>query len=337
MKNVLFGKLGQTIVFDRNHPDAIRSNTNGNYEAYNMLQLLLDHMQTNVFVVEDNIITTLEQQRQYLNLRLITDAEPIIDCAFILLGVDKTKVSPMLLKIINSGIKWYALATDPRCLTALTDIIENPPEEVFAGANDITCVIGGKRFDTKYLNLESASVLGELPSRNIKSKHNDLVVIANETNTWDRIADVKAMTGCICPQFVHIYGRCKDEDKDERFRGEKTIQFIYNAQLLSKVTYVAPISRGWITAKYIESITRGVIPLFSYDYAYTVSSFIQDIEDVDPNLIVSTPQELSRMYENIVSNDSYYKKTIRALQKMVTEKYSPELLRKRLLKLINKE
>jgi len=333
MANVLFGKLGQKIVYDRGLSEAIRSNTNGNYESYNMLRILSVTLDT-VFVVNDNILMSLEQQLLDDSIKLITDFVPKIDCAFILLGVDENNMSKKLLSIINSGIKWYALCSDPRCLNALTKYITNPPIDVYAGAVDLDCEIAGKMFKTKYLNMEAANVYGEVFPIRDSYKHDGLVVIANQTNTWDRIGHIKDMTKLIPKNKVIVYGRCKEEDKDERFIGEFPIQHIYNSQLLSKVTYIAPISPGWITAKYIESIYRGVIPLISNNYATLVFQFILDIYDIDANLFVQTPAKLLEQYLLIVNNHDYYNKVICSLRELVYSKYSPVVLRDNLLKLI---
>lgn len=336
MTNVLFGKLGQKIVYDRGLPDAIRSNTNGNYESYNMLRILSSRV-SNLFVVEDNILMSFEQQLENRSIKLITDYVPKIDCAFIILGMDINQVSSKLLSIINSGIKWYALCSDPRCLNVLTKYIINPPVEVFAGVNCLPCDIGGKTFLTKYLNIEVANVYGEYPIKDFSYKHDGMVVVANQTATWDRIADVKKMTSLIPKEKIIIYGRCEEKDKDERFGGEHPIQFIYNSQLLSKATYVSPIAPGWITAKYLECIYRGVIPIMSSYYAKTIPKFVSDIKKVEPRLFVDTPEEVLEMYNKITSCKYYYKRTINKLNEMVREKYGPRVLERNLIKLMQEE
>lgn len=333
MSNVLFGKLGQKIVYDRGLPDAIRSNTNGNYESYNILRMLSATLD-NVFVVEDNILISFEQQLNDNSISLVTDFVPKIDCAFIILGVSEYNMSSKLLEIINSGIKWYALCSDPRCIDALTRFITCPPVDVYAGANGISCEIAGKTFITKYLNIEAANVYNEQPLSNFDCKHNKMIVVANQTSTWDRIADVKEMTGLLPKEDVIIYGRCEDKDKDERFGGEHTISFIYNAQRLSKVTYVAPIDDGWITAKYLECICRGVIPLMSTNYAASIPQFAKDIEKVEPRLFVKNPDDVFTMYSLVVNNKDYYEKTIYNLRSAVYNKYSPLVLRDSLISLI---
>jgi len=336
MANILFGKLGQQIVYDRNLPEAIRSNTNGNYESYNLLRMLSSILR-NVFVVEDNILISLEQQKANGSIKLITDFVPKIDYAFVLLGVSEQFISKKLLNIINSGIKWYALCSDPRCLNALTKYIINPPICVFAGAAGLECEIGGKKFITKYLNIEAANVYQESLPRDLEYKHDCMVVIANQTPTWDRIKNIKEMTARIPKAKVVIYGRNSGEDLDERFRGERSLQFIYNSQLLSKVTYIAPISPGWITAKYIECIYRGVIPLVSPEYATLVPGFREDIINVDRDLLVETPDDVLNMYTKIVFYKKYYNETINKLNEMVREKYGPRVLERNLIKLMQEE
>lgn len=334
--NILFGKLGQQIVFNRNLPEAIRSNTNGNYEAYNILQMLSRTLD-NVFVVEDNILMSYEQQKLDDSIKLITDFAPKIDYAFILLGVSEQFMSQKLLNIINSGIKWYALCSDPRCLDALTKHITNPPICVFAGAIGLECEIGGKKFITKYLNIEAANVYDEKPfpqSKLIDCKHNKMIVVANQTSTWDRISNVKEMTSLIPMEDVIIYGRCEEQLKDSRFGGEKDIQFIFNSQSLSKVTYVAPIAPGWITAKHLECIVRGVVPLLSKDYATMVPEFINAIKSVDTHLIVETPRDVLSMFRMITENDRYYVETIYKLRKAIYNVYSPIVLRDNMIKLV---
>lgn len=331
MSNILFGKLGQEIIYDRMLPEAIRSNTNGNYESYMLLQMLLD-MEHNIFCVNDNIKISFEQQKQNNNLYLITDNVPKINIAFILLGVDKTKVSKKLLNIINSGIKWYALCTDPRCLDALTDLITNPPIEVYAGVNGNKCNIAGKEYDTKYLNIEASNIYKEEFKLEKGIKHNGMIVISNETKTWDRIKDVKEMTSLI--PGVIIYGRCNEELMDDRFVGEFPIQHIYNSQMLSKVSYISPIYPGWITAKYLECITRGVIPLMQKEYALSIDCFINDIKNVDENLIVKNPYECLEMYKKIIYEESYYRFLLFELYKNIYKKYGPEMLIKNLNNLI---
>lgn len=333
-QNILFGKLGQQIVYDRNLPEAIRSNTNGNYEAYNML-LLLNKAIGTVYVAEDNILMSFEQQKES-DVELITDFAPRIDCAFVLLGMNEQCLSQKLLDIINSGIDWYALCSDPRCLHALSKYITNPPIEVFAGANGLNCNFGGKEFITKYLNIEAANVYGEpfmLQNDLLDCKHNKMVVVANQTSTWDRISDVKYMISTIPAKDVIIYGRCDESLKDSRFGGEKTKQFIHNSQRHSKVTYIAPIEEGWITAKYLECICCGVIPLISNKYATTIPEFIDRVKSVDDHLIVSQPWQVKAMFNVITSNDTYFKETIYKLKNVLYNSCSPLILRENMIKL----
>lgn len=337
--NVLFGKLGQQIVFDRHLPEAIRSNTNGNYEAYNMLLMLNDTLDS-VFVVEDNILMSHEQQMFGNSIRLITDFAPMIHCAFIFLGVMEQFMSKKLLDLINSGIKWYALCSDPRCINALTKHITNPPAGVFAGASGVECEIGGKKFTTKYMNIEAANVYSEAmfpPARLIDCKHNKMIVVANQTSEWDRISDVKHMTSLIPRDDVIIYGRCEEKLKDSRFGGEQNLKFIYNSQSLSKVTYVAPIAPGWATAKYLECIVRGVVPLLSKDYATMVPQFVDRVKSVDSNLIVHDPLDVAKMYNKIVNDDEYFNNTIYKLRKAIYNVYSPIVLRDNMINLLGCE
>lgn len=333
MSNVLFGKLGQDIIYDRGLPTAIRSNTNGNYEAYNILRILSATLST-VFVVEDNIQISFEQQLSDDSISIITDFVPKIDCAFIQFGTNEFSMSKKLLSIINSGIKWYMLCSDPRCLTALTSFVTNPPAAIFAGANGIRCNIAGKPLTTRYLNIESANIYGESQLLNISHKHDKLIIVANQTNTWDRIGDVKRMISLVPREDVIVYGRVDEKDADDRFGGEHPISFIYNAQRLGKVTYIAPIEPGWITAKYLECISRGVIPLMSPTYATTIREFKRRIDSVDSRLFVNNPEELLAMYQLITSDKEYYRKTIYSLQAMVYYKYGPKALRDNLISLI---
>ena len=124
-------------------------------------------------------------------------------------------------------------------------------------------------------------------------------------------------------QDVNIYGKWSDPRtaKDTRFKGPKKFNDLQKLLLDVKYTFIIPIKKGWVTAKFWEMIHYGIIPFMhpTYDTQNNLKC---------PDFIrVKSAKDLMEKIDYLEKNPDAYNDLRKQLQDMLTpELYSGEYL-----------
>lgn len=273
--NILIGKIGQKIIFNRDSKDCDRSNTNGNVGAYLLFKLLIENNKSDVFYVAgENDLSTFGKM-PFKNVVDVSDLnyEEVnklnIDVMFILTGLTQFEKSDRFFDIINkSNAKYILLSDDPRCLDSVSKDnrmtkIPNIIISQFEGIYDFK----GVECKVKYVPIERASCYKFKPFE-IEKEH-DMVIVSNTSGKeYDRVKILSEIVSGI--PGINIYGRLSDDEKDilgrENCKGE--IKYTEMQEVFKKAysTFMVPIKKGWVTSKYVEALMNGVLPIFHEDY-----------------------------------------------------------------------
>lgn len=273
--NILLGKIGQKIIFNRNSKDCDRSNTNGNVGTYLLFKLLIENNKEDTFyVASENDLNTFSE-KPFEN---VVDASGFdwefieklnIDVMFVLTGLTQFEKNNRFIGILNNlSAKLILLSDDPRCLDSVSDderITRRP--EVIISQFDGMYNFKGFDYHVKYEPIERASCYESVIFNG--EKETDVVIVSNTSGKeYDRVKIVSeiidGMTG------LDIYGRLSDDERrmlgEDNCKGE--IKYTEMQEVFRKAysTLVVPIKKGWVTSKYVESLMNGVLPIFHEDY-----------------------------------------------------------------------
>lgn len=273
--NILLGKIGQKIIFNRGSKDCDRSNTNGNVGTYLLFKLLIEQNENCTFyVASENDLCTFDESP----FKNVVDVSGFgwefieklnIDVMFILTGLTQFEKNNRFIGVLNNlSAKMILLSDDPRCLDSVSDDerITRKPDLIisqFDGMHNFK----GINYHVKYEPIERASCY-KCDIQN-GEKETDIVIVSNTSGKeYDRVKIVSeiidGMTG------LDIYGRLSEEERkmlgEDNCRGE--IKYTEMQKVFSKAysTLVVPIKKGWVTSKYVESLMNGVLPIFHEDY-----------------------------------------------------------------------
>lgn len=280
---IVVGKFVQKLVFDRSSPGALRSNTNGNYSAYKLFELLfVNNPKDTFYLVGDNDFegesTSYSNVKNVGGLSVAEQVKLKADAAIILAGLLDEEGDAIVDYLNASGVPWVLVADDPRCLqcVALCGKLINKPKFIASQANELITFADGTRMNANYFAIERASCFGyELGSWRSYKKESKLVVLANEVDGFNRIGIVKeSVRGCPVP--VEVYGRIAKSIADgvivpERdgfiFKGEVPYDVAQDKLKSALYTYLVPVKPGWATSKYVEAIMCGALPFMHESYA----------------------------------------------------------------------
>jgi hypothetical protein len=115
---------------------------------------------------------------------------------------------------------------------------------------------------------------------------------------------------------IEIYGKWDDKwYEDTRFKGPVKFNDLQKMLPEVKYTFIIPIAKGWVTAKFWEMVNYGIIP-FMHPY-YDDQKHIPC-----PDFIrVNSPQELHQKIDYLESNPSEYRKLLQQLNDMLKPEY----------------
>lgn len=127
---------------------------------------------------------------------------------------------------------------------------------------------------------------------------------------------------------IKIAGKWDEEilENDERFIGP--VKFAELREYISRIkyTFIIPIAPGWVTSKYIEMFSLGVIPFFhsTYDTQFNL--------DVPDYLRVNSAEELKERINELENNKEMYNEILEGCLKNITpEDISGERMSKTIL------
>jgi hypothetical protein len=228
--------------------------------------------------------------------------------------------SSYIFKFLNeSMVPWDFIFNDPRNNFECRDLY-NLPKRILGQYNfEFNFKFKNPQksniepFETKlkseYTGIEKIFLLDAKISDNIKTD-NKLKIVLNE-GTPSRYSELKKYVLDYIDD-VEIYGKWKDYN-DERFKGTRTFDEIKEIFNDTKYTFIIPIAKGWVTSKYIEMISYGIIPFFHPDYDTQKHLKVPDF------IRVSSPDELHRKIELLEHDIDLYNHILDECKSLITE------------------
>lgn len=319
--NILIGKIGQKLIFNRDSKDCDRSNTNGNVGTYLLFKLLIENNKDDTFyVASENDLSSFDK-KPFEN---VIDVSGLkwdfidklnIDAMLVLTGLTQFEKNDNFFEVINNlNAKFILLSDDPRCLDSVSEDsrIKRHPDVI------ISQFEGKYRFkgfehQVKYEPIERASCYKCDIANGVKDT--DMIIVSNTSGKeYNRVEIVSNIINGITG--LDVYGRLTDEEKEllgkDNCKGE--IKYIEMQKVFRKAfsTFVVPIKKGWVTSKYVESLMNGVLPIFYEDY----NTGLLETKDL---IVVHNKEEFVDVFENIVKRD-------KVKVKMLVEKMTKDLI-----------
>lgn len=302
--NILVGKIGQKIIFNRESKDCDRSNTNGNVGTYLLFKLLFENNKKDTFyVASDNDLNTFDEM-PFENVVDIS-GHPWefvnalgIDAMFVLTGLTQFEKGTNFFNCINNlDAKFILLSDDPRCLDSVSDdvrITRNP--DVIISQFEGKYNFKGIEYQVKYVPIERASCY-KCEIHN-DEKDIDMIIVSNTSGKeYDRVKIVSEIIDGITG--LNIYGRLSEEEREmlgsENCKGEVKYTEMQNIFRKAYSTLVVPIKKGWVTSKYVESLMNGVLPIFHEDYN-------TNLLEVNNLIVIHNKDEFIDVLENVVKD-----------------------------------
>lgn len=319
INNIGLVKIGQEILFDREKVK--RSNTNGNFETYQLVRLLAEqNRQINFYILSQNdILGNIENlyNAQELNIKPST--------IILFAGIStqgKYVLSDSIYEALATCQNLVIISTDPRCLesTLSDERITKKPNTIlsqFEGLYQLNHYV-------KYIPLETATSY-KSERQLYQNKTTLLSVIANSSgNNYNRINILSSLM--INMSNIDIYGRLsKDEQtslEHHSYHGEVEYNMISNILTNSVSTLLIPIEKNMITSKYIEALMYNSIPIFYKDYATSLLKVTSRTRKLIQELTVSDSIELSIVLDKLKRlNEKEYEEIVNVLYDELVKPY----------------
>jgi len=320
--NILIGKLGQKIIFNRNSDLANRSNTNGNVGAFLFFTMLAANNPYDTFyMIGENDLSTFKKHF-YPNIIdvskcSIKEIEEIgLDFGIFNIGMlEEQNPDSLAIEYLNvTGLKWLLAADDPRCLITKAKDIYNAPRIILSQTQGLVDFVDDFRF-VLYMGIEKANAYDRKLSHYYKNK--DFVIVANAAGSYDRISIIQEFIKDI--DDVEVYGRVDAElvAANSKFKGEVNFNDIQHIMDHTKITFLVPVKKGWVTAKYIEVLLNGALPIFHVDYdTELLRTFPFDLIDV-----VENATQLKAKVQYYLDNENERAAKVEMLRKLLVEPY----------------
>lgn len=186
-------------------------------------------------------------------------------------------VAPIYQYLNESNIPWVMIANDPRYIGQGNDCMNQPKKILSQYTETIEMQTFDNWVDQNYIKNKIPSVYAgmekiflidkKMPS--VMTKTISFMLVLNEGNNGvkSRYPMLKEYV-LDSMRDVAIYGKWDEATigNDTRFKGPKKFEDL-QAELPSvKYTLIIPIKPGWVTAKWVEMISNGIIPFFHPTY-----------------------------------------------------------------------
>ncbi len=231
--------------------------------------------------------------------------------------------APIVYYLNESMIPWISLIPDPRYYPLKSRDIINQPQfglSQFDKVTEVNRIISYKdqnviraKSPITYAGIELVYLVGKK-----KPKFEDW--IANKTTKFAMVLNEGGngalKRGPMLKEYVldymkdvNIYGKWNPEWlTDSRFKGPIPFNVLHRDILPSiKYTFIIPISKGWVTSKYIEMIYNGIIPFFHPTYD------MQNHIAIPPELRIDKPEQLYERIELLENNPDIYRSLMKTL------------------------
>lgn len=232
-------------------------------------------------------------------------------------------VAPIYQYLNESNIPWIMIANDPRYISQGNDLM-NPPRLILSQYDEkILMQTFDNWEDQNYIKNEVSSVYAGMEkiflidqNPRISEKTVKFMVVLNEGNNGvkSRYPELKKYVLDYIDD-VEIYGKWDDATigNDTRFKGPKKFEDLQSILPSVKYTFIIPIKPGWVTAKWVEMISNGIIPFFHPDYDS------QGHCNVPLALRVKNPEDLHKKIELLEAHPDTYKKLLEKCMSIITE------------------
>ena len=240
----------------------------------------------------------------------------------------KNYAGPIVYYLNQSNIKYFTLGPDPRYIPIPAMDLINREQFVLSqydymeNIKHITTLedhtIIDRQIPISYSGIEKVFFL-DREKKNITKipKNKKMLIVLNEGGNGG-LKRGPMLKEYILDNFkdIEIYGKWSDKwYEDKRFKGPK--KFNELQELLSdvKYTFIIPIQKGWVTAKFWEMINYGIIP-FMHPY------YDQQKHIPCPDFLrVNSPEELLEKINYLEDNPEEYKKLLNELSLMLKDEY----------------
>ena len=223
-------------------------------------------------------------------------------------------VAPVYQYLNDTMIPWVMIANDPRYIGQGNDLANQPVKILSQYDETILMQTFDNWEDQNYVKNEIPSVYAEMEKIFLinkqvlnEEKEVNFMMVLNEGNNGvkSRYPMLKEYV-LDSMQDVEIYGKWSEETigDDTRFKGPKKFEELQ--QILPKVKYtlIIPIKPGWVTAKWVEMISNGIIPFFHPTYDE------QKHCQVPEYIRLKSPEELGQKIEELNNNPELYKQVL---------------------------
>ena len=247
-------------------------------------------------------------------------------------------VAPTYMFLNESNIPWVMIANDPRYIGQGNDLI-NQPKKILSQFDETILM---KQFDnfedqnyinnliqSEYAGMEKMCLIGSTNDDTTHEKTEKFLVVLNEGNNGvkSRYSELKKYVLDYIDD-VHVYGKWQETTVagDTRFKGSVKFEDLQTKLKHVKYTFIIPIKPGWVTAKWVEMISNGIIPFFHPDYDTQLHCKVPSF------LRITNPNELHERIEELENDPQKYKDIISACIALITQgDISGETLSQRIL------
>ena len=234
-----------------------------------------------------------------------------------LLLFSRDYVGPLYYYLNQTNIPWILLANDPRYLKLGYDIL-NQPVKVLSQYDE---VIELKRFDNfedqnyiskpitcEYAEMEKIFLFDKKLPQQKQDKSINFMMVLNEGNNGvkSRYPMLKEYV-LDSMEDVAIYGKWNKDTigDDPRFKGPKKFEELQAELPNVKYTLIIPIKKGWVTAKWVEMISNGIIPFFHPTYDEQKHCNVPDY------IRLENPSDLGKKIDELNANPDLYNKILK--------------------------
>lgn len=275
--NILIGKYGQKVIFDRSSKECQRSNTNGNVGLYKMMKLMFDHNKNDRFLLIsnniggedfDNVVDFSNNDLRSLNVLHNFN----LDVMVIIAGLGEYEKDERLIEMINGAKvkKFILISEDPRCIESMNNDkrLTRIPDVIIAQTTG-KYNFKGKEVDIVYVPIQTACCYEEEMSSQYGTNTNMLLIANTSGDKYNRpkIASQLLKNSRI---KYDVYGRLSEDDlrllSDGNYKGEVKYDEMQKVLREAFYTLLIPIDKDWCTSKYVEALMNYTLPIFYIDY-----------------------------------------------------------------------
>ena len=269
----------------------------------------------------------------------ITDGKPasVID-------MTKNYTSPIAIWLNEMKPDYVEIVNDPRyVMNQSRDIFHLPNKSL--GQYDYTYTAStiedydnqersDKFVDSVYAGMETNFCVRYDYTEEVNTKRNiPFMVILNE----GKPSRYGLMKEWVLNDFdnVEVYGKWDhpEAETDSRFMGSIHLDDVIRKLDNVKFTFIIPIEKGWVTAKYIEMIHAGVIPFLHPTYDE------QNHLPIPGFLRPKTPKEFKERMDRLLNDEEAYLTVLKGLRKAVCkpEYYDGTFLNNKIMTAIDED